>query len=129
MKALALAFVLILSGCSTTQHLTTKTVPVGVPLLYSPAPAKIDRPELPHLTMTPEQLSSDGEVVKHYAASLQALLGYSEQLEKQLSLYQDIHDAYAEQRAKLIKQWKEKTGEDIVIENPPEPTPSTHPSP
>ncbi len=116
-----------LAGCATDSHvdLTTHTIPVAVPLVYSPAPPATVRPELPHLTIKPEDEKVDGKVVQAYAGSIEALLGYSKELEKVIENYKSINEAYAAVRQKLIDDWKKKTGVDITIEDPtiPKPTP------
>lgn len=115
---LILITVLTLSGCGvlkTKPNITTDVKPIAVPIVYSPAPPVVARPELPHQTITPEKLKIDGEVVKSYAASIQALLGYSEQLEAIIAQYGTIHDAYAEKAAQLVADWKAKTGTDLKI--------------
>lgn len=125
-KLAVAVFALALAGCATTHgvDLTTKTIPVAVPLVYSPAPVAIPRPELPHLLLTPEDAKVDGKVVQSYAASVAALLGYSKQLEKELANYKDINDAYAALRQKLIEDWKKNTGVDITIADPTLPKPA-----
>jgi hypothetical protein len=109
------------AGCATTKDikLTTTTVPVAVPLLYSPAPPDITRPDLPHLHMTPADEKIDGKVVQAYAASIQALLGYTTQLETIVAQYKDINQSYAGLRQKLIEDWKTKTGTDISVPETP----------
>lgn len=119
-KLFVLIAVLALVGCATTDKvvLTTKTVPVAVPLIYSPAPVAIARPALPHLTISPTDEKVDGKVVQAYAASVEALIGYAKELEKELDNYKQINDAYAQLRAKLIADWKNNTGVDITIADP-----------
>lgn len=133
-KLLVIVTALCLSACATTDNvkLTTRTQPIGVPLIYSPSPPKIDRPDLPHLKLTPDDTKVDGKVVQAYAASVQALLGYSEQLESVISNYKDINDSYAQVRAKLVADWKASTGVDITVQDPtqktvPAPTSSVPP--
>ncbi len=116
-----LAIVVLLAGCASTSHnvnLVTKSIPVAVPLIYSPAPPVVTRPDLPHLTITPEDSKIDGKVAQSYAASVEALIGYSEQLEDIIAQYKAINDAYAALRAKLIADWKANTGVDITIADP-----------
>ncbi len=117
-----------LCACATTHNikLTTTTVPVAVPLIYSPAPPVVARPSLPYQTMSPADQKVDGKVAQAYAASVEALLGYSEQLELIISQYKDINQAYAQLRTKLIEDWKTKTGTDITV--PETPALSTLPS-
>ena len=117
---------LVLTGCCAPNAvITTKCVPVGVPLIYSPMPPVIERPVLPHQVITPDDEKSDGKVVESYAASLQALIGYAEQLEQVIAEYKRINQAYAVLRDKLIKDWKDQTGVDISVGDPT--LPSTKP--
>lgn len=111
---------IILSACATTRdvHLVTKTIPVAVPLIYSPAPPVVVRPDLPHLTIVTVDQKVDGRVVLAYAGSIQALIGYSEQLEDIIAQYKTINDSYAQLRTKLIADWKTNTGTDITIADP-----------
>lgn len=121
MKKLTIVLIALLAiGCATTRDvkLVTKTIPVAVPLIYSPAPPVVTRPSLPHLTITPSDSKIDGKVVQAYAGSVEALIGYSEQLEDIIAQYKDINNAYATLRAKLITDWKTNTGTDITIEDP-----------
>ncbi len=119
-----LAISVLLAGCASTNHnvtLTTKSVPVAVPLIYSPLPPVVTRPNLPHLTISPTDDKIDGKVVQSYAASVEALIGYSEQLEDIVAQYKQINEAYAALRAKLITDWKTNTGVDITIADPTTP--------
>ncbi len=120
MKKYLVLLTLVLAGCATTDNvkLTTKTVPVAVPLIYSPLPPVVARPDLPHLLITPADAKVDGKVVQAYAASVKALLDYSEQLELIISNYKNINDAYAQLRAKVIADWKTNTGVDITVPDP-----------
>jgi hypothetical protein len=120
LKLAAVVAIFALAGCATTHgvKLTTNTIPVAVPLIYSPAPVAIPRPELPHLTLTPEDGKVDGKVAQAYAASVAALIGYSKELEKELDNYKKINEAYGDLRKKLIEEWKQNTGKDITIADP-----------
>lgn len=116
-----------LMGCSTNPSnvkLTTNTVPVAVPLVYSPAPPTVTRPDLPHLSIKPEDEKVDGKIVQAYAGSVEALLGYSKQLEKIIQNYKSINEAYTAMRQKLIEDWKKQTGKDITIPDPTIPKPA-----
>lgn len=126
----ALVATLALAGCATTHDvkLTTKAIPVAVPLIYSPAPPVISRPDLPHLTMSQPDQKVDGKVVQAYAASVEALLDYSKQLEQIVANYKDINDAYATLRSKLVADWKANTGVDITIPDPTLPTTAPKPT-
>lgn len=84
-----------LNGCGSQPiKFTTDVKETLVPIVYSPAPPKIDRPELPIQQMTDDQLKSDGEVVKYYKATVKTLIGYSLELEKALDKYDKINKAY-----------------------------------
>ena len=107
-----LIMMLAVSGCTTTS-ITTKTIPVAVPILYSPVPPVVVRPTLPIDTIT--EVTPAGNVVKDYAASIQVLLGYSQELEYIVKQYKDISDAYAELKTKVEADWKAKTGQDLVV--------------
>lgn len=112
---------LVAAGCKTVPpSITTQTIPVAVPLLYAPEPRPLDRPELPHLAMTPEDVAVDGKVVQAYAATIETLLGYSVELETELDYYRLVYQSYAALREKVIADWEARTGETITIENPPE---------
>ena len=108
----------MLAGCATTQHvqLVTKVQPIAVPLIYSPAPPVVTRPVLPIDTIKPTD--SPGVVAKKYAATIQALIGYSKELEKIVGNYQHINQAYASVRKQLIAKWKKKTGKTLTIPDP-----------
>lgn len=120
-KLVILIAVLALAGCASNPNkidITTNVKPIAVPILQSPAPPVVTRPDLPHTTVTASDV--DGEVVKKYAASVEALIGYSEQLEDIIAQYKTIHDAYIQKAAELAADWKAKTGTDLQV--PPEPT-------
>jgi len=126
-KILTAFLFLILAGCCSTDKvvLTTKTIPVAVPLIYSPAPPVVPRPDLPHLSLSAADQKVDGKVVLAYAASIEALIGYSEQLEQIIANYNDINAAYATLRTNTIATWKTNTGVDITIPDPTVPATST----
>lgn len=117
-KLIAIVAVLALAGCATNPNkieITSNVKPISVPIIYSPEPPVVARPTLPHLTMTPDQILSDGEVAKAYAASVAALIGYAEQLEDIVSQYKDIHDSYNDLASKVAADWKAKTGTDLQL--------------
>lgn len=121
-KLLAIIAILVLAGCATTPNkitITSDIKPIAVPIVYSPEPPIVTRPTLPHLVMTPEQILSDGEIAKAYAGSIQALIGYAEQLEDIVAQYKKIHDSYTDLAGKVASDWKEKTGTELQI--PPAP--------
>lgn len=123
MKKIILIAALALTGCATPLKITTQTIPQAVPIIYSPAPPVVVRPALPTDSITPQ--TSDGDVAKDYAATVQALLGYSTQLEDIIAQYKNIHDAYATLQSQIAADWKAKTGTDLVI--PPQTTAITVP--
>lgn len=121
-KIITLIAVLALAGCATNPNkieITSNVKPIAVPIIYSPAPPVVERPALPHLNLTPDQILSDGEVAKAYAASVQALIGYAEQLEDVVKQYKDIHDAYGSLASKVAEDWKAKTGTELQVPPPP----------
>jgi hypothetical protein len=108
-KLILLGFVLMLVGCGSAPiKVNTEVKETLVPVLYSPAPPVIKRPELPIHQMTGEQLKEDGEVVKYYKATIKVLIGYSEELRKALGEYDKINKAYDEERKKLEAKIAEK---------------------
>lgn len=110
--------VLVLTGCATTgQKITCDVKPIAVPIVYSPAPPVVARPDLPHSTIT--STDADGVVAKKYAASVEALLGYVDQLEDVVRQYNDIHNAYGTKASQVASDWKEKTGTELQIPTQP----------
>ena len=72
-------------GCGGKQiRIRSEVQEVQVPLLYCPAPPELSEPQLPIQNMSPQQLADQGEVVKHYKATVKTLLGYIDELEKGL---------------------------------------------
>ena len=65
--------------------------------------------------MSPQQLEDQGEVVKHYKATVKTMLGYIDELEKALQSYDETSKEYGELREKFLSDWK-KESEDIVTE-------------
>lgn len=121
------AAVLALAGCASNPNKITSDVkPIAVPIIYSPAPPTVARPELPHSTVS--AADSDGMVVKKYAASIEALIGYSEQLEAIIKQYQDIHNSYSQLASHVAEDWKAKTGTDLQIPNTPDTTITVNPT-
>jgi len=125
MKSVILLAVLALAGCASTCNITTKTVPIAVPIMYSPAPPVVARPVLPTDSLT--ATSADGDVAKAYAADVQALLGYSLELESIVAQYKTISDKNANVAAQAAANWKAKTGDTLVI--PAQTTTVTVPAP
>ena len=104
-KTLTILFAgLLLIGCADTVRVRTDVQEVFVPVLYCPAPPEISRPPLPIHDMTDEQEKKDGEVVKHYKATVKILQGYSKELETALDEYKNTSEAYKELEANLIKK-------------------------
>jgi hypothetical protein len=126
MKQVILITIIALAGCaSTPSKIITQTIPQAVPILYCPAPPVITRPILPSDSIVSS--TSDGDVAKDYAASMQALLGYSVQLEDIVAQYTNIHNAYTALEAKVASDWKSKTGTELEISIPATPiTPSAN---
>jgi hypothetical protein len=111
MKNILIAMILVVfvSGCAGKQiRIRSEVQEVQVPLLYCPAPAELIRPQLPIHMMTPEQLADEGEVVKHYKATVRVLLGYIEELETSLESYDSANEAYDELREKFQGEWKKE---------------------
>jgi hypothetical protein len=119
-KLVTLVAVLVLAGCASNPNkinITTDVKPIAVPIIYSPSPPTVTRPDLPHSTIT--AADSDGEVAKKYAASVEALIGYAEQLEDVMKQYQNIHDSYGTLATQVAADWKAKTGTDLQIPSQP----------
>lgn len=102
-KIFTIAFlILFLSGCGGQPiKFTTDVKETLVPIVYSPAPPDIVRPELPIQQMTDDELKSPGNIVKYYKATVKTLIGYSLELEKALNEYDKINKAYKEQENTL----------------------------
>jgi len=94
-------FLIFVTGCAETIRVKTEVQESMVPVLYCPAPPKIERPELPIQQMTQEQIEKDGEVVKHYKATVKTLLGYGKELEAALIKYEEINKKYEEEKKKV----------------------------
>ena len=87
---IAMMLVVLMTGCASKQvRIRSEVQEVQVPLLYCPAPPVISEPSLPIHNMTPDQLADDGEVVKHYKATVKTLIGYIDELEKGLQSYDE----------------------------------------
>lgn len=104
-------FIAFLSGCGGQPiRFTTDVKETLVPIVYSPAPPEITRPELPIQQMTDTDLDSAGVIVKYYKATVKTLIGYSQELEKALGEYDKINKAYKEQENSL----REKFGTEKI---------------
>jgi len=108
---LLMGFVILLTGCfSNPIKVKTEVQETLVPMLYSPAPPVIDRPELLIHKMTDEELKQAGMVAKYYKATIKTLIGYAQELEAALAEYDKINKSYEEERKKLeAKQAEKKT--------------------
>lgn len=96
-------------GCGGKQiRIRSEVQEVQIPLLYCPAPPVISEPSLPIHNMTPDQLANDGEVVKHYKATVKTLIGYIDELEKGLKSYDETSREYGELRERFLKDWKKE---------------------
>ena len=101
----------MLGGCSMDPvKVTTSTIEVKVPLLYCPAPPVIIRPVLPIHTMTPEQRSDDGEVAKHYKATIRTLIDHTKNHETALKEYENINISY-DDLSKQVQKLDEKSSD------------------
>ena len=99
-KIIPLLLVLLFStGCS--KMFVKDTQVQYVPVLYCPDPPTVVRPDLPIHNMTPEQMQSAGEVVKHYKATVRSLMGYSEDLELIIRYYNEADKEYEDLRLEL----------------------------
>lgn len=93
---------LLLVGCGADPiKFTTDVKETLVPVLYSPAPPIIKRPNLPIHQITTKELKEDGVIVKYYKATIKTLMGYSEELQKALDKYDTINKTYEAERKKI----------------------------
>ena len=101
--------IVFVSGCAGKQiRIRSEVQEVHVPLLYCPAPPELSQPALPIHSMTPEQLLDEGEVAKHYKATVRILLGYVGELETALESYDATNEAYDELRQRFQGEWKKE---------------------
>jgi len=102
-KIISIAAVLLLMGCAgnETIDINTDVKELKVDVLYCPAPHEVARPELPIHQMTPEQKKNDGEVAKHYKATIKTLMGYSKELEKVVDKQKEINTEYEKKKKEL----------------------------
>jgi hypothetical protein len=69
---------------------------------------------LPIHQLTKEQAKQDGEIAKHYKATIKTLMGYSKEQEAALKEYEKINKKYKDEKKKVEaeiekrKQKKEK---------------------
>lgn len=86
-----------------SQKVVTETIEVKVPLLYCPAPPKIVKPELPILQMTDEQAAIDGEIAKHYKATIRVLIQYAKDQKMALDEYENISSSYDKLKKEIVE--------------------------
>ena len=79
-----IALIGLMTACSTLPP--TVDIPIAVPCL---APPVVARPHLPLKNLHPD--SPPADVIRAYAESLEALAGYSEQLEALLDGYRTMN--------------------------------------
>lgn len=91
---------LLLSGCGTfgKRELVTQTIKVQVPVLYSPEPPVLTRPDLAIHELPAGARNNYAQIARHYKITVIQLLNYVEQLEIVLDDY------------KLISETLDKTG-------------------
>jgi len=91
---------LVLIGCfgRETIDINTHVIEQKVEILYCPAPPEITRPELPIHQMTPVQEQNDGEVVKHWKATVLLLMGYTKELETIVDKQKEINKVYEDKK-------------------------------
>lgn len=93
---------LVLFGCSCKeQTIKTEVQKQYVDVLYCPAPPDVERPVLPIHMMTAEEEKQDGEVVKHWKATVKTLMGYSKELETVVDKQKEINKAYEDKKKEL----------------------------
>lgn len=117
-RILLITLIALVSGCAQLGIKDPDLVVQEslVPILYCPAPPKIERPALPIETLTDVDNQNPGLVAKKYKATIKALQGYSVELEEILKSYDESAAAYEELR-KRFKE-KERAGEfDSVPES------------
>jgi hypothetical protein len=103
---------LMLTGCGVFKtRIVTDTKEVLIPVVSCPKPPDVERPELPIHTITPELKASDGEVVKHYKATVLSLMDYSEDLEKIVDHYTGVNKMTEDVRAEIEKAIAAKKAE------------------
>jgi hypothetical protein len=98
--------VLFVTGCATPVRIKTDVQEVFVPVLFCPAPPKIERPELP-IEQLGNGKKSAGEIVKLYGATVKVLQGYAEELETALKQYDKTQEEYQE----VLQQFEAKKKE------------------
>lgn len=106
----------MLSGCFgyNIVKIKTEVQQESVPILYCPKPDIPERPSLPIQHMTPEQLALDGEIAKHYKATVKVLQSHVIVLEKELDSYNITNDAYEKLKSEIINKIKNGQFDPIV---------------
>ena len=100
-RVLSIAMVaVLLSGCGSLgkRELVTQTIKVQVPVLYSPTPPILIRPDLAIHELPAGARDNYAQIARHYKITVIQLLNYVEQLEIVLDDY------------KLISETLDKTG-------------------
>ena len=95
MRKLGLALAataVVLGGCAgmETRPLSTQVVEINTPILYTPRPPILDRPDLIIHELSPAERNNPGTVAQFYKATLLQLLGYVEELESVIDGYTTI---------------------------------------
>ena len=120
-KTLVITSLLVLTSCASLGEKTvvTKTQRVIVPILYCPSAGEIKRPELPLKNIPPQDKNNPGKIAQYYKASLIILIGYIEELENRLKVYNQTNKAYSDLKKVLLEelkrieqQTKEKTNDE-----------------
>lgn len=101
-----------MTGCATLtdRTITTQTVKVQVPVLYTPEPPTLIRPDLAIHDLPQGARDNYAAIARHYKVTIIQLLSYVEQLELTLDNYQLISDTL-DQTGVLIDD-----GIDIVVD-------------
>ena len=95
MKKLLIAIIAItLSSCSLLpkRDITTQTVKVKVPVLYSQPPPLITRPDLAIHELPNGARDDYAQIARYYKITVIQLLNYAEQMEAVLDNYQLISE-------------------------------------
>jgi len=82
--------VMLATGCASTPTFKTQVVEIRTPVLYSPRPPILDRPDLIIHELSVAERRDPGTVAKYYKATVLQLLGYTEELESVLESYKVI---------------------------------------
>lgn len=96
---LILTLCAFLTACSSTPEVVIETRYVHIPVLYSPEPPPIERPDLVIDSLNPE--SDSGDVALAYRATVRQLLQYSRKLELVIDQYGVISEEFEILRAEI----------------------------